>query len=295
MHKISTYISTLVAAITLVAPVTAFAAGSAAISLTASKTTVQNGSTFTVSAYEDGTDVTYAKVRLAYDASKLSCSAGNVSGGPAFPNAMSADIACSGGIAVMSYYVNGGSTAPAGSRVGSVTFTAIADAGTASVSVLSGSQLAVNGTNVWNGASSSASVALEAVPAPTTPSNTTTTTTPASTSPSATTQTTASSNNSGQQANTANATGSANPAVAMRATQNTAETKGAQTTTLATNAKPAQDNQEKSQSNLWLVLLALLALGALGYVYRAPLLNKLGFAGASAPVVAAKKRPAKRK
>lgn len=145
--------------ISALAPVNTSAAGSASLTLGASATQVANGSSVSVSVFENGTDVNVVTAKLTYDVSKFSCGAVSVSG--AFPNKASAS--CGGGSVTMSHYTNPGTVAPAGSLVGTVTFTAMSDAGSAVVSTAAGSQVASAGANMWNGALSKVTISLTAV------------------------------------------------------------------------------------------------------------------------------------
>ena len=121
---------------------TAHAAASS-LYVTPASATVAMGSTFTVSIVENGDNVNVVTANLSYDASKLSC---NGVGGGSFAQTITAS--CGGGTVSISRYVTPGQPALSGPQtVGSLSFTAIANSGTANLSFLGTSQVASGGVN----------------------------------------------------------------------------------------------------------------------------------------------------
>jgi hypothetical protein len=136
------------------------AAGPASFSLSPASGSYTVGNSFSIGVYENGTAVNVVTAKLTYDATKLSCS--GVGGSSAFPNTISAT--CGGGSVTISRYTAPGTTVSGTQSVGSISFVAIAP-GTAAVSVAAGSQIASNGTNIWNGSTAGGSYSIATAPA----------------------------------------------------------------------------------------------------------------------------------
>ena len=128
------------------------AANPASVTLTPGSASYTQGNNFSVQIHENGDAVNVTTIKLAYDASKLTCN--GVSTGSAFANAITAT--CGGGSVTLSNYATPGTSVSGDAVVGTVSFTANA-AGTTAVSVAPGTQVASNGSNVWDGAGNSAS------------------------------------------------------------------------------------------------------------------------------------------
>ena len=117
-------------------------AAASSLYVTPASATVAMGSTFSVSIVENGDNVNVVTVNLSYDASKLSC---NGVGGGSFAQTIAAS--CGGGNVTISRYVTPGQPALNGPQtVGSLSFTAIANNGTAGLNFL-GSQVVSGGVN----------------------------------------------------------------------------------------------------------------------------------------------------
>jgi hypothetical protein len=129
----------------------ALAANPASVTLTPSSASYTQSNNFSVQIHENGDNVNVTTIKLAYDASKLTCN--GVSTGSAFANAITAT--CGGGSVTLSNYATPGTAVNGNAVVGTVNFTANAT-GTTAVSVAPGTQVAGNGSNVWDGAANSA-------------------------------------------------------------------------------------------------------------------------------------------
>jgi len=141
---------------------TAHAAGSASFTLSPSSGSYTQGNSFSVQVHENGSDVNVVTAKLTYDASKLTCT--GVSGGSAFPNSVATS--CANGTVTISRYTgmdgDGNPTTVSGDQVvGTVGFTATGT-GTATVAIAAGSQIASNGSNIWNGSANSGSYTINA-------------------------------------------------------------------------------------------------------------------------------------
>ncbi len=138
----------------------AYAANPASLTLASSASSVVNGSTFSVSAYENGDNVNVVTIRLSYDSTKLQFLGSTC--GSALPNTMgeSDGITC---------YANGGSSASGNNLIANISFKAISDSGSTIISIAGGSKIAANGVNIWDQANNTTSVSLSApvsTPAP---------------------------------------------------------------------------------------------------------------------------------
>jgi hypothetical protein len=136
--------------------------------LTPSTGSYNNGTTFTVTVHENADNVNVVTAKMTYEASKLSCE--GVGGSSAFPQNIAAS--CSGGNITISRYTasdaNGNPTTVSGDQVvGTVTFKALVGSGTTAVNFAAGSQIASNGSNVWNGGTTGGTYTLT-TPAPVT-------------------------------------------------------------------------------------------------------------------------------
>jgi len=136
------------------------AANPASVTLTPGSASYTQGNSFSVQIHENGDAVNVTTIKLAYDASKLTCN--GVSTGSAFSNAITAT--CGGGSVTLSNYATPGTSVSGDAVVGSVSFTANATGSTA-VSVAPGTQIASNGSNVWDGAANSATFTVAAAAA----------------------------------------------------------------------------------------------------------------------------------
>lgn len=126
---------------------TSYAAGSASFGV--SSASVTTGSNTTIYISEDGSSVSAVTISYTYDTSKLQLVGNNCTG--AFPSPIGSNTC----------YITPGNSPVSGSQdVMALTFKAIAT-GSASVTV-TGSQIASNGSNIWNGNSASASITVTA-------------------------------------------------------------------------------------------------------------------------------------
>lgn len=132
-----------------------FAANPASITLATSSSSAANGSTFTVSAYENGDNVTGATVKFSYDSSKLKLQ--NSTCGSSLPN----QIPESDGN-VVTCYISGGASVNGTVLVANASFIALAGSGPSSISVSSGSMItALNIANsIWDQVVNSVSINL---------------------------------------------------------------------------------------------------------------------------------------
>ncbi len=140
----------------------AHAAGSATFSLSPSAGSYVKNSTFSVQVFENGTDVTVVTAKLTYDPAKLQCiGVTSTFGGNPIPQGTSCG---NGNISISGFSM---STVSGTQTVGTINFTTLSDSGSTSVNFGSGSQIASNGSNIWNGTISSATFTFSA-PSPTT-------------------------------------------------------------------------------------------------------------------------------
>src|SRR5665213_3173941 len=163
-------------------PAQSLAAGSASLSLSPASGTENINSTFTVGVYENGDNVSAVTADMSYD--QLALSLVSAACGGAFSSTIQAS--GSGGSGTLSCYTPPGSVVVSGNQeVGTVSFKALAGSGSASLTFGSGSEIANNGTNLWNGSTAGGNYTL-VTPASTPASTggkgggTTTTTTPQS-------------------------------------------------------------------------------------------------------------------
>jgi hypothetical protein len=142
----------------------AHAAGSASFSLSPSGGTYNINSTFSLMVSETSTDaVNVVTAKLSYDASKLQYVGVDASG-----SGFGGDASTSGGagsITISRYVTPAGSTVTGTQNVASVNFKALVGSGSTSVTFAAGSQIASNGSNVWNGSTTGGTYTL-ATPAP---------------------------------------------------------------------------------------------------------------------------------
>lgn len=134
----------------------AYAANPASFVLSPSSNSVTNGNSFDVSVYENGDNVNVVTIRLDYDSSKLQFLGSTC--GSTLPSAISES---SG---VTCYVI--GSTVIGSALVANFSFKAISESVSASVSIASGSKIAVNGVNVWDQVGSLATINLVAATPP---------------------------------------------------------------------------------------------------------------------------------
>lgn len=141
----------------------AHAAGSATMSLSPSSGTYNSGSTLTVEVDENGngSPVSVVTADLSYNASQLQYDSASCGGSFSSP----ASVSGGGGSVSLSCFTPGGSTAPTGSAsVGSVSFTVLGDTGSTSITFGSGSIVASNGVNEWNGSTVGGTYTMQTQP-----------------------------------------------------------------------------------------------------------------------------------
>jgi hypothetical protein len=154
----------------------AHATGTAGFSLSPASGTYYKGDSFTVQIYENGDNVNAVQAKLTYDAAKLSCD--SAGGDSAFPSIAFAY--CSDGTVEISRFMNGTATVSGSQLVGSMTFTALVDTGSAVINFIApvmdgekvvapGTRIASNGADVWNGNTAGGTYSFAAIPAPVPP------------------------------------------------------------------------------------------------------------------------------
>jgi hypothetical protein len=231
----------------------AFAANPASFTLSPSTSTVVKGNTFTISISENGDNVNIVTTALSYNSAQLQL-VGTSCGG-SFPSSVGDGQTC---------YVTPGSPAVNGSApVLLATFKALADTGSASIGIASGSIIGSNGANIWNGSSSAKSVTLTA-PATTTPPPTTgggsTTPTNGSSAPS-TGSTSGSASTTGTPstgASTSTTSGSTDAATDTTTPEGTAEVKSATDTKKVAAAAVTAQSNDVSKKAVWTIILPFL-------------------------------------
>jgi hypothetical protein len=219
----------------------AMAAGTASFSLSPSRSSVAQSETFSVSISENGTNVNAVTAQLAFDASKVQLV--GIACGASFPGT----IAEANGITC---YTAGGTVVNGSAGVATAQFKALANAGTASVSITTGSKIASAGVDTWNGVNSATSVQLTA-PA-------TTAATPgrgagASTAPAASSASRTSTTTSGT---TNSAATNSTPATPAAADTKTADAKKTVAVTAVSSSNPTKPS---SKVMPWVITLALIA------------------------------------
>lgn len=140
------------------------AAGSGTFSLSPASGTKVQGNNFSVTLYENSSNVSVVTANLTYSAATLQCL--GVSGAGGF----SGDIGsgCAGGNVTISKYITPGAAGLNGSQaVATISFRALTSSGSGNVSLNSG-QIASDGVDTWNGAATSANFTM-AAPAPVEP------------------------------------------------------------------------------------------------------------------------------
>ena len=195
----------------------ASAAGSASLSLSPASGTFTQGNSYTITIYENGSDINAVTAKLTYDPTKLTCTGVSVT---TSTFAASSGANCASGAVTIGRYVglDDATGAPNPSKngsqvVGSVTFKAVTASGTTNVSFASGSQVASEGANVWDGNTSGGTYSLVAAPVATTPTgsstggtSTTSTSGTSSTSGKTTSSSPTSTSKSGSSASTTSST-----------------------------------------------------------------------------------------
>lgn len=263
----------------------ASAAGTASLSLSPNSGSHVQNSSFTVQVNVNGTDVNVVTAKISYDASKLSCT--SVGGSTAFPNTVVAT--CGGGSVTISRYSQ--TNVSGSASVGSVSFKALANSGTAVVSFSSGSQIASNGVNIWNGNTTGGSYALTApaVAQPTQPPSQPAPTTPTTTTPQPSTTSNPSSNTikkvvAVSTASSATPSSTTSPTPANTTTAGSSQSPEAKTTktlaitTTSDTAKPTNGTYIRNAS-IWAIITLIVGGGALYYVRsRKPATTKVAAA-----------------
>lgn len=152
------------------APFAAHAAGSGSFALSPASGTKVKGNNFSVTLYENSSNVSVVTASLTYSADTMQCL--GVSGAGAF----SGDIGsgCAGGNINISKYITPGAAGLNGSQaVATMSFRALTSAGSGNINLTSG-QIASDGVDTWNGAPTAANfsfvapapVVIEPAPAP---------------------------------------------------------------------------------------------------------------------------------
>jgi hypothetical protein len=261
MKRTITSIFITVLAVIAIPVSSVFAANPASFTLSPNNSSVVQGSSFNMSISENGDSVTVVKTLLSFNSSQLQLTDISCSG--SFPDAISETNG-------ETCYVAPGGAAISGSAVAmTVTFKALANTGTASISIAPGSQIASNGSNIWNGVASATSVSLTAPAAPVQP------TTPPSasgsgsgapissttTGSSSTTSPTSSTSSSHTTPSTSSTQGSTDSTKATTsANDNTAAVKGASTTKTSAAIVPAQTNNASKNAIFGILLPLLIAI-----------------------------------
>ncbi|HUB93942.1 MAG TPA: cohesin domain-containing protein [Verrucomicrobiae bacterium] len=227
----------------LAASGTSYAAGTASFALSPASTNVTEGDTTTVVIYEDGSNVNVVTATFSYDNSELQFVSDSCAG--AFPStaaSSSSSISC---------YVPGGSSAVSGSNeVATLSFKTIAT-GTATVTV-NGSQIASNGSNVWDGNPASTSITISAPAAPTQPtqsSSSSSSSNPGTSAASSQTTSKSSSSSKPTTSATSNPVSSTNTSPSSTGTSSTSSAvKGAATTTKKSGQTIASSTNKNSHT-----------------------------------------------
>lgn len=261
-QKLITSIFIAVLSIVLIPAHSAFAANPASFSLSPSTSSVVKGSSFTVVVYENGDNVNAVTTKLTFNSAQLQLNSTSCGG------SFSSSIAETNG---QTCFTAGGSTVNGSVLALSASFTALANSGSASVSIATGSKIVSSdtNTNIWNGAASATSVTLTApATAPTQPAaggstntGSANTTSSATSNEASNTSTPATGNSTSQTSTTSNSGASSNTTASSTAeageVKSATDTKNA-TKTLAT----AQTNEvaKKVVSTTILPLIIALAV-----------------------------------
>jgi hypothetical protein len=267
--------TTVIAATVLVSAFSgaAHAAGSASFSLSPASGSHVQGTSFTVTVRETGSNVNVVNAKMTYDPSKLSCN--SIGASSAFPATVQAN--CGGGSITISRYTNPGDPAVNGTQtIGTINFTALANSGSADVKFAAGSQIVSNGVNEWNGSTTGGTYTFTA-PAPAPTPTPTPTPTPAP-----------------KKTTTTKKTATTTPAV------ESATTTAAPTTTAATDTAPKSETKKtetptkktNNSATAWIIVgLMAAAAGATAALYG---VNKRREAAEAAAAAARKARAAKK-
>jgi hypothetical protein len=262
MKRIMTSIFTALLAIVAMPVSNAFAANPASFTLSPSTSSVVNGSTFTVSVYENGDNVNAVTTKLTFNASLVQLNSTSCGG------SFSSSVAETNG---QTCFTSGGTVLNGNVLALNATFTALAGTGSATVSIASGSKIVSSdtNTNIWSGAASATSITLTtpaATPPPTSGGSSPTSgtsSTPSTTTPDHKTPST-------QQASTNS------PSTDATTPVKTSDVKAASTTKVAVAVTPTTDSaiQKTIMSFLPLFLVALLVFAILTYPLISPSIKK---------------------
>jgi len=262
-NKLTRIIAAVMAAGIMGVAGTSYAAGTASFAV--SSASVTTGSNTTVYISEDGDNVSAVTVSYTYDTSMLQLVGSSCTG--AFPNP----------IGSTTCYITPGNTPVSGAQdVMALTFKGIS-AGSASVTV-TGSQIASNGVNAWDGNSASGAITVSA-PAPTQPAPTTSSSSTSSNG-SGSKSTASSSSTNKTTASTSTPTSSSTPTTSSTSATQTPVTKNSQVKTSTTKntkvKKLTPSFKLTSNESVSTDLIMLVAVSAvIGYFVGARKLPKL--------------------
>jgi len=136
-----------------------FAANPASFTLSPSASSIVKGSTFSVSVYENGTNVNAVTTKLTFNSAQLQLN------GTSCGSSFSSSIAETNG---QTCFTAGGTVVNGSVVALNATFTALTDSGSTTISIASGSKIVSSdsNTNIWSGAPTSTSVTLTTPPTP---------------------------------------------------------------------------------------------------------------------------------
>lgn len=227
----------------------ASAANPASFTLMSSTNTSVQGSSFTISVYENGDNVNVITTSLTYNAAQVQLI--GTSCGGSFASSV-------GETNGQTCFTSGGTVLNGNILALTATFKSLSSTGSASIGIASNSKIVSAGANTWNGASSTTTVALAAPavtpPAQTTTGGTTTTSTQTTTSSTPTSAASTQAKTTPQnQPSTTGTTATEAPALSDGA----AAVKSASTTKAATaiTATPDSDLSSKTAATLALPFL----------------------------------------
>ena len=228
----------------------ASAANPASFTLMSSTNTSVQGSSFTISVYENGDNVNVITTSLTYNAAQVQLI--GTSCGGSFASSV-------GETNGQTCFTSGGTVLNGNILALTATFKSLSSTGSASIGIASNSKIVSAGANTWNGASSTTTVALAAPavtpPAQTTTGGTTTTSTQTTTSSTPTSAASTQAKTTPQnQPSTTGTTATEAPALS----DSTAAVKSASTTkaaVVAITATPDSDLSSKTAATLALPFL----------------------------------------
>jgi len=226
----------------------ASAANPASFTLVPSTNTSVQGSSFTISVYENGDNVNVVTTSLTYNAAQVQLI--GTSCGGSFASSV-------GETNGQTCFTSGGTVLNGNILALTATFKSLADSGSASIGIASNSKIVSAGANTWNGASSTTTVAL-AAPAVTPPAQTTTggTTTTSTQTTTLSTPTSAASTQAKTTPQNQPSTTGTTAAEAPASSDNTAAVKSASTTKAAViTAAPDSGLSSKTAATLALPFL----------------------------------------